>query len=44
MADQELDLYIRHRGGKSNLVTDALSRNPLSAAEVLQINAGPHPH
>ena len=35
MATQELDLDIRHRAGKSNLVADALSRNPLPTAEVL---------
>ena len=43
MTIQELDLDIRHRSGKSNLVTDALSRNPLPTAEVLQIDVGPPP-
>ena len=32
---QELDLDIRHWSGKSNRVTDALSRNPVDVAEVL---------
>ena len=36
MVIQELDLDIRHRSGKSNLVTDALSWNPLPTAEVLR--------
>ena len=43
MTIQELDLDIRHRSGKSNLVADALSRNPLPTAEVLQIDVGPPP-
>ena len=42
MTIQELDLDIRHRSGKSDLVADALSRNPLLTAE-LQIDVGPHP-
>ena len=37
MVIQELDLDIRHRSGKSNLIANALSRNPLPTAEVLQI-------
>ena len=37
MAIQELDLDIRHRSGKSNLVADALSRNPAPVASILQI-------
>ncbi len=41
MVIQELDLDIRHRSGKSNLVADALSRNPLPTAEVLQIEVEP---
>ena len=43
MVIQELDLDIRHRSGKSNLVADALSRNPLPVAEVLQIEVNPQP-
>ena len=37
MSIQELDLRIRHRPGKSNLVVNALSRNPVLVAKVLQI-------
>ena len=40
MTIQELDLDIDHRSGKSNLVANALSRNPLPTAEVLQIDVG----
>ena len=43
MVIQELDLDIRHRSGKSNLVADALSQNPLPAAEVLRIEVEPPP-
>ena len=39
MCIQELDLKIRHRPGKSNLVADALSRHPLPVADVLQVVA-----
>ena len=39
MCIQELDLKIRHTPGKSNLVTDALSRHPLPVADVLQLVA-----
>ena len=39
MAIQELDLKITHRSGRSNLVADALSRNPIAVATVLQIEA-----
>ena len=43
MVIQELDLDIRHHSGKSNLVADALSRNPLPAADMLQIEVEPRP-
>ena len=40
MTIQEQDLDIHHGAGKSNLVADALSRNPFSTSEVLQIEVG----
>ena len=39
MAIQELDLDIRHRSGKSNVVADALSRNPVPVTNVFQLVA-----
>ena len=39
MCIQELDLKIRHRSWKSNLVADALSRHPLPVADMLQVVA-----
>ena len=39
MEVQEFDLDIRHRSGKSNVVADALSHNPVPVADVFQIVA-----
>lgn len=39
MTIQELDLDIRHRAGRSNRVADALSRNPVEVAHVLQFQS-----
>ena len=45
MAIQELDLEIRHRSGKSNVVADALSRNPvLEESDIFQIEVGGDSH
>ena len=48
MIIQEMDLDIRHRAGKGNLVTDALSRNPVSknsssnsSGQVFQVDSEP---
>ena len=48
MAIQEMDLDIRHRAGKGNLVADALSRNPVSkdsssnsSGQVFQVDSEP---
>lgn len=48
MAIQEMDLDIRHRAGKGNLVADVLSRNPVSkdsssnsSGQVLQVDSEP---
>lgn len=43
MVIQELDFDICHRSGKSNFVTNALSRNPLPIAEVLHIEVKSQP-
>ena len=39
MVIQELNLDIRHRSSKSNVVANALSRNPVPVADVFQIVA-----
>ena len=39
MAIQELDLDIRHRSGKSNVVADALSHNPVPVTNIFQLVA-----
>ena len=44
MTIRELDLDIQHRSGKSNRVADALSRNPVEVAQVLQFQSVEYPN
>ena len=39
MAIQEMDLTIKHRSGRSNASADALSQNPVSKSEPVEVCA-----